>query len=820
MTLIRELDPDIVLGWELQRASIGYLVERTQWALGGAIQWLGAVSRINVTTGSAGGFQGTGFGAAAGMRASRAPPAAAPPPSAAARKVQHQHGDDSGHAGATGGGGLVNHDDDGIALDGVNDGDRADGNSVDGPCAVTGEKTDNNNNNNNNNNTDDVSGGHVDRAPAARHPQDAGGRASRRPHAPIRDGEDVAAQYAVARDYEARKQSGIRIPGRHVLNLWRIMRKDVKLPVYTLQTVHKSLTGRRLPHYPPEVLTRWYMREGATGRARALRHLHALVAGTVAVLDARDVIGRTSELARVFGIDFFSVLWRGSQYRVESILVRLTRSLGLSLISPSRTQVRDMAPLESVPMILEPESKFHADPVAVLDFQSLYPSIMIAYNMCFSTCLGRVPTPGRDGHVSRMTELGILNASGPGKSRGSSSLPARRAAPPPARTNGGGGGRGGENNDGDSGGDDDDGGGGDHSRGGGQRGRAGQKGETGGRPPHVENDYSAPPRPVYLSGGTHYRLPSSLWANVRYITSALAALRRSSPLGALPPFPALNPLLDRLVPQLAAAEGRRAENRLWVSPAEVMFVKTTVRRGVVPRMLAEILEARVAIKREMARLELGELSSSSRSPEARVLLRALDARQLALKMIANVTYGYVSATMSGRMPCVEIADSIVETGRRTLAAAMDTAEQLSTSASAGAASLLGPAAQPRVVYGDTDSLFVRLPGATVESAFDFSAAIERAVTAANPRPIRLKFEKVYSPCILPAKKRYAGWAHFHRGAPPRLDTKGLETIRRDAPAIVASLLREALTRICSFLIGGWWILVFLPFFYLNFLGVV
>jgi predicted TIM-barrel fold metal-dependent hydrolase len=44
----------------------------------------------------------------------------------------------------------------------------------------------------------------------------------------------------------------------------------------------------------------------------------------------------------------------------------------------------------------------------------------------------------------------------------------------------------------------------------------------------------------------------------------------------------------------------------------------------------------------------------------------LNARQLGLKFIANVTYGYTSATFSGRMPCVEIADAIVQTGRETL----------------------------------------------------------------------------------------------------------------------------------------------------------
>lgn len=44
----------------------------------------------------------------------------------------------------------------------------------------------------------------------------------------------------------------------------------------------------------------------------------------------------------------------------------------------------------AVPLIAEPESKYYTHPILVLDFQSLYPSVMIAYNICFSTCLGRV----------------------------------------------------------------------------------------------------------------------------------------------------------------------------------------------------------------------------------------------------------------------------------------------------------------------------------------------------------------------------------------------------------------------------------------------
>ena len=56
--------------------------------------------------------------------------------------------------------------------------------------------------------------------------------------------------------------------------------------------------------------------------------------------------------------------------------------------------------------------------------------------------------------------------------------------------------------------------------------------------------------------------------------------------------------------------------------------------------------------------------------------------------------------MSGRMPSVDIADAIVSKARETLERAM--AVVMDRWADHGA----------RVVYGDTDSMFVLLPGAS------------------------------------------------------------------------------------------------------------
>ncbi len=117
------------------------------------------------------------------------------------------------------------------------------------------------------------------------------------------------------------------------------------------------------------------------------------------------------------------------------------------------------------------------------------------------------------------------------------------------------------------------------------------------------------------------------------------------------------------------------------------------------------------------------------------LRRIFDSRQLGLKLIANVTYGYTSANFSGRMPCVEIGDSVVSKGRETLERAIHLIESC-------------PEWKARVVYGDTDSVFVLLPGRNRQEAFEIGDQIANAVTQNNPLPVKLKFEKVYHPCIL------------------------------------------------------------------------
>uniref|UniRef100_A0A0E0EFX6 DNA polymerase zeta catalytic subunit n=1 Tax=Oryza meridionalis TaxID=40149 RepID=A0A0E0EFX6_9ORYZ len=409
--------------------------------------------------------------------------------------------------------------------------------------------------------------------------------------------------------------SGIHVDGRIILNLWRLMRAEVKLNNYALEAVANEVLRRKVPLVPTKILNRWFATGPGRGRYRCIEYVNNRSSLNLEIINQLDLVNRTSELARVFGIDFFSVLSRGSQFRVESMLLRLAHTQNYLAISPGNQQVASQPAMECLPLVMEPESAFYSDPVVVLDFQSLYPSMIIAYNLCYSTCLGKV-------FPSKSSVLGV-------------------------------------------------------------------------------SSYSADPQKI-------------------------ADLK----------------------------------NRLLLTPNGVLYVQSEVRKGVLPRLLEEILSTRIMVKQAMKKLPASQ----------KVLQRIFNARQLALKLIANVTYGYTAAGFSGRMPCAEIADSIVQCGRRTLETAISFVNQ-------------HPLWKARVVYGDTDR----------EEAFRIGKEIASSITAMNPDPVTLKFEKAYHPCFLLTKKRYVGYSYESpEQKEPIFDAKGIETVRRDTCPAVAKILEQSI----------------------------
>lgn len=184
--------------------------------------------------------------------------------------------------------------------------------------------------------------------------------------------------------------STVRITGRHTINVWRAMRSELNLLQYTMENVVFHLLHRRIPHYSFTTLTKWFTSKRPRNLAKVIDYFTSRTHLDLQILDANELIPRTSEQARLLGVDFFSVFSRGSQYKVESLMFRIAKPESFVLVSPSRKQVGAQNALECLPLVMEPQSAFYTSPLLVLDFQSLYPSVMIAYNYCYSTCLRRI----------------------------------------------------------------------------------------------------------------------------------------------------------------------------------------------------------------------------------------------------------------------------------------------------------------------------------------------------------------------------------------------------------------------------------------------
>lgn len=80
----------------------------------------------------------------------------------------------------------------------------------------------------------------------------------------------------------------------------------------------------------------------------------------------------------------------------------------------------------------------------------------------------------------------------------------------------------------------------------------------------------------------------------------------------------------------------------------------------------------------------------------------------------------------------------------------------------------------------------------LETAMKLGAEAANVVSSKFPDPIKLEFEKVYFPYLLINKKRYAGiyWTNTEKF--DKMDTKGIETVRRDNCRLVQTVIETCL----------------------------
>lgn len=208
-------------------------------------------------------------------------------------------------------------------------------------------------------------------------------------------------------------------------------------------------------------------------------------------------------------------------------------------------------------------------------------------------------------------------------------------------------------------------------------------------------------------------------------------------------------------------------------------------KSTLPQITTWLLQAREAKKKEM---------KSEKDPERYALL---DAEQLAYKLTGNSLYGQLgSGTFKIRLQA--LAASVTAYGRKQILFAKAAIEQFY------GADAKDPRCNAKVVYGDTDSLFVefnprnpetgeRLEGrdarqATIDITDEAGAFITKTLAA----PHDFEFDKAFDPMLIFSKKRYAGNMYENNADDYVHKYMGIALKRRDNAPVVKTIFGGAM----------------------------
>ncbi len=103
----------------------------------------------------------------------------------------------------------------------------------------------------------------------------------------------------------------------------------------------------------------------------------------------------------------------------------------------------------------------------------------------------------------------------------------------------------------------------------------------------------------------------------------------------------------------------------------------------------------------------------------------------------------------------------------------------------------------RIVVHNTDSVMVNFGVDTVAEAMKLGKEAAQHVSARFIRPINLDFEKVYYPYLLINKKRYAGLFWTKPDKYDKLDAKGIESVRRDNCLLTKNLVEKCIFKLLT-----------------------
>ena len=170
--------------------------------------------------------------------------------------------------------------------------------------------------------------------------------------------------------------------GRYIFDLFHVIKAEHKLESYSLNNVSKEFLGDCKNDMPIHELFDHYRIGNIDNLGKVADYCVKDTELPIKLMDKLYTIENLVEMAKATWVPLNYLSERGQQIKVFSQIAKKARELGFMI--PTLDKMKVDSEYEGA-TVLEAQTGAYYKPITALDFEGLYPSIMVAHNLCYST---------------------------------------------------------------------------------------------------------------------------------------------------------------------------------------------------------------------------------------------------------------------------------------------------------------------------------------------------------------------------------------------------------------------------------------------------
>ena len=173
------------------------------------------------------------------------------------------------------------------------------------------------------------------------------------------------------------------MPGRFIFDLFHEVKKGYKLDSYKLDNVSKLYLGDNKIDMPPKEMFARFVEEDPVKLREVAEYCIKDTLLPHRLLSKLSILVNLLEMAKATWVPLCYLVERGQQIKVFSLLTKKAREMGFMVPTISWGQYSTEGYEGAT--VLDAQKGAYYTPITALDFEGLYPSIMMAHNLCYSS---------------------------------------------------------------------------------------------------------------------------------------------------------------------------------------------------------------------------------------------------------------------------------------------------------------------------------------------------------------------------------------------------------------------------------------------------